>query len=459
MEERILRFISALRASGVRVSLAESADGLRAVRAAGVGDRNRFRVSLRAALVKERRGLAIFDQLFPVFFDHAAVPSLPDVAGDLSPQEAELLADALGQFSESLRRTIERLLRGESLSDEELERLGRAVGLQQVDDLRYREWIIERMRRALRLREVQEALAGLEEALLRLGMQGVKVRRIRSQIDASQRALEGQLSSYAGQRLAGNMAARPRSNDVQALMARPFDRLSQADMERLRHEVRRLAAALRSTVALRQKHARSGHLDAKATLRANLRYASVPMELRHRDRHLKPKLVVVCDVSASMRQISELMLSLLHALQDQVRKTHAFAFIDRLEYISPDLARGEAHQAVTRVLARMPAGYYNTDLGSSLADFDRRHLALLDSRTTFIVVGDGRNNFNEPRLDLFDKFVRRSRRALWLTPEPRPLWGTGDSDMHRYAERCGAVFVVTNLGELAAAVDRLLAGV
>ena len=152
MEERILRFIGALRASGVRVSLAESADGLRAVRAAGVGDRNRFRVSLRAALVKERRGLAIFDQLFPMFFDHAAVPSLPDVAGDLSPQEAELLADALGQFSESLRRTIERLLRGEPLSDDELERLGRAVGLQQVDDLRYREWMIERMRRATKRR-------------------------------------------------------------------------------------------------------------------------------------------------------------------------------------------------------------------------------------------------------------------------------------------------------------------
>jgi hypothetical protein len=458
MEERILRFIGALRASGVRISLAESADGLRAVHAVGVGERERFRLSLRAALIKERRGLAIFDQLFPVFFEHAAVPSLPDMGGDLSAQEAELLAEALRQFSESLRRTLERLLRGEPLSQEEMERLGRAVGLQQVDDLRYREWMIERMRRALRLREVQEALAELEETLLRLGLQGERVRQIRDQIDASQRALEGQIANYAGQQLAGNMSARPRQDDVLALMSRPFDRLSEADMERLRHEVRRLAAALRSQVALRQKHAHSGQLDAKATVRANLRYAGVPMELRHRDRHLKPKLVVVCDVSASMRHISELMLSLLHALQDQVRKTHAFAFIDRLEYISPDLARGEAHQAVARVLGRMPAGYYNTDLGSSLVDFDRRHLALLDSRTTFIVVGDGRNNFNEPRLDLFDKFVRRSRRALWLTPEPRPLWGTGDSDMHRYAERCGAVFVVTNLGELAAAVDRLLAG-
>ena len=458
MEERILRFISALRASGVRVSLAESADGLRAARAANVGHRDRFRLGLRAALIKERRGREVFDQLFPAFFDHAAIPSLPDTAADLAPDDAALLADGLRHFDDSLRTTLERLLHGEPLSKEELERLARAVGLAHVDDLRYREWIIERMRRALRLREIQEAIAELEQALARLGMDGEQVRPIRAQIEASRHAWEGQLLSFAGQRLAGNMTARPRVNDVRALMSRPFDRLSEADMERLRHEVRRLAAALRSHVSLRQKHARSGQLDAKAIVRANLRHAGVPMELRYRDRHLKPKLVVVCDVSASMRHISELMLSLLHALQDQVRKTHAFAFIDRLEYISPDLTRDEAHQAVARVLARMPAGYYNTDLGSSLADFDRHHLALLDGRTTFIIVGDGRNNFNEPRLDLLDKFVRRAQRALWLTPERRALWGTGDSDMHRYAERCEAVYVVTNLGELTMAVDRLLAG-
>jgi uncharacterized protein len=458
MEERILRFIAALRASGVRISLAESADGMRAARVAGIGLREPFRVALRAALIKERRGRAAFDQLFPVFFDHAAGPLLADAAGDLSPEDAARLTEALQSFDDSLRRALERLLRGAPLSPEELERLARTVGLAQVDDLRYRDWMIERMRRALRLREVQEAIAALEEALAWLGMAEGRVRQIRAQFEANQRAMENQLLGFVGQRLAGSMAARPRADDTQALLARPFDRLSEADMERLRHEVRRLAAALRSRVALRQKRARSGQLDAKATLRANLRHAGVPMTLHLRDRHLKPKLVVVCDVSASMRHISELMLSLLHALQDQVRKTHAFAFIDRLEYISPDLARDEVQHAVGRVLGRLPAGYYNTDLGSCLADFDRRHLALLDGRTTFIVVGDGRNNFNEPRLDLFDKFVRRSRRALWLTPEPRALWGTGDSDMHRYAERCGAVYVVTNLRELATAVDRLLAG-
>ena len=58
----------------------------------------------------------------------------------------------------------------------------------------------------------------------------------------------------------------------------------------------------------------------------------MPIEIKHRDRTLKPKLVVICDISTSMRSVSEMMLSLLYAIQDQISKTHAFAFIDHLEY-------------------------------------------------------------------------------------------------------------------------------
>ena len=111
----------------------------------------------------------------------------------------------------------------------------------------------------------------------------------------------------------------------------------------LRKEVRRLANRLRSRIALRQKRAKTGQLDAKATLRANLQARRRAHGDPHRDHRLKPKLVVICDISTSMRYCSELMLSLVYALQDLVTKTHAFAFIDHLEYISPDFA-GQAGQ-------------------------------------------------------------------------------------------------------------------
>jgi uncharacterized protein with von Willebrand factor type A (vWA) domain len=97
--------------------------------------------------------------------------------------------------------------------------------------------------------------------------------------------------------------------------------------------VKRLAAALRTRIALRQKRAKSGQLDPKSTIRSNLKYHGVPMEIKYRDRTRKPKIVVICDVSTSMRFCSELMLSFLFALQGQIRKTHAFAFIDHLESI------------------------------------------------------------------------------------------------------------------------------
>ncbi len=53
MEERILKFIAALRAAGVRISLAESADAFRAVDSLGIKDREAFRLSLQATLVKD----------------------------------------------------------------------------------------------------------------------------------------------------------------------------------------------------------------------------------------------------------------------------------------------------------------------------------------------------------------------------------------------------------------------
>jgi uncharacterized protein with von Willebrand factor type A (vWA) domain len=228
-------------------------------------------------------------------------------------------------------------------------------------------------------------------------------------------------------------------------------------MQKLRKEVQRLANRLRSRIALRQKRAKTGQLDAKGTIRANLKNGGVPMEIKHRDHRLKPKLVVICDISTSMRHCSELMLSLVYALQDLITKTHAFAFIDHLEYISPDFVGNQANEAIQQVLVRMPPGYYSTDLGYSLEGFARDYMDTLDSRTTFIMVGDGRNNYNNPRLEVFKDMARRVRRTIWINPEPPMLWGSGDSDMIKYAPLCDNVAVAATLGELAIAVDHLLA--
>lgn len=457
MESRILQLIAALRASDVRISLAESTEAFSAVDLMGVQDREAFRLSLRATLIKDARNLPIFDKLFPLFFGSGQPPMMGNnLSGELSPEEAQMLAQALRQFTDDLRQRLERLMSGQPLSPEELEQLALVTGLSSAGDLRYQKWMARRLEQAMQFPEVRQAMEELMELLAQMGMSRERLEQVRQLVQANMQAMQEQMERFAGERIAENLSRRPAHEDIDGLMNRPFRSLSDEEKNLLMREVKRLAAVLRTRIALRQRHAKSGQLDAKATIRANLKHQGVPMEIRHRDHVRKPRIVVLCDISTSMRFCSELMLSFLYALQGQVRKTYAFAFIDHLEYISADFTNTDGNQAIAQVLMRMPSGYYNTDLGWSLKTYTDDYFDTLSGQTTLIVVGDGRNNYNDPRLDLFGQMSRRAARTIWLNPEPPIMWASGDSDMLHYAPLCDLVFKVSNLAELTAAIDQLL---
>ncbi|MBC7878646.1 MAG: VWA domain-containing protein [Anaerolineales bacterium] len=454
----MLQLIAALRASGVRVSLAESAEAFSAVDIMGIQDREEFRLSLRATLIKDLKDISTFDKLFSLFFGSGQPPMMGgNPSDDMTPEEAQMWADAMSQFAENLRQRMERLMNGEPLSRSELEALGQMVGLNQADNLQYQNWMAQRMMRAMAFPEVQKAMKELMEQLAQMGMSRERIQQIREMIQQNMQGMREQMDQFAGERIAENLSERPRSDNVDSLMNRPFEALSDGDKQLLQREVKKLAAALRTRIALRQKRAKNGQMDPKATIRANLKYHGVPMEIKHKDKVRKPKIVVICDVSTSMRFCSELMLSFLFALQGQVRKTHAFAFIDHLESISEDFSGTNADDAIQSVLWRMPSGHYNTDLGWSLNDFQNEYMDTLNSGTILLIVGDGRNNYNDPRLDIFSTMSRRSTRTIWLNPEPPTMWH-GDSDMQKYAPLCNNVLKVSNLRELANAVDELMTG-
>jgi hypothetical protein len=169
-----------------------------------------------------------------------------------------------------------------------------------------------------------------------------------------------------------------------------------------------------------------------------------------------PKLVVICDISTSMRYCSELMLSLVYALQDLVTKTHAFAFIDHLEFISPDFAARKPDAAIAAVLQRMPPATTAPTWAMRCSNSPARvpghrrpaHDLHLGRRWPQQLQRPGaRRSFGNWRV--------ASRRMIWINPEPPMLWGSGDSDMLQYAPLCNNVVMAATLGELTDAVDEL----
>jgi hypothetical protein len=177
----------------------------------------------------------------------------------------------------------------------------------------------------LRFREVQEALKEMIQMLQEMGMDAQRLQEFQQMMQATSRPCASRSSSTSPSASREHEQRRP-SRRADSLYNQPFEQLTEDDMQILRHEVRRLAAALRTRLALRLKRARTGQLDVKGTLRANLKNGSVPIELKHRDRIQKPKIVVLCDLSTSMRHISELMLSFLYSNSRPVSKTRAIAF-------------------------------------------------------------------------------------------------------------------------------------
>jgi len=462
VEEQITKFIAALRASGVRVSIAESQDAWRAIEQLGVSQRDTFRLSLRSTLVKDYDAIPTFEKLFPQYFGSFAPPML-DPQAEMTPEEQEMLRQMMQQMMEELaqdlQRLLEWLLNGDGPTPDELDEMAEQAGLDQLDAMSpyQQQRAARRMQNLLNWPQLQELLNRLWEKLAEQGMDPETIEQLKQQVAENQARLRQQLGEYAGQRIEENRVEQAQqSKPVQDLMDRSFGSLSPAEMDILREQVRRLAARLRTRAALRQKRGKQGKLDPKSTIRANQRYGGVPFEVRYKQRRLKPKLVVILDVSTSMRPVAEFFLRMLYEMQDVIQKTRSFAFIDHLEDVTPDLATSQIDEAVQTVLYKLPSGYYNTDLGHSLRQFEDHHLDTVDSRTTVIILGDGRNNYNAPGLDVFDRIGRRARRLIWMTPEYEAQWGTGDSDMLSYAPLCSDVYQVRNLAQLADAIDHLL---
>lgn len=457
MEDRTVSFVRGLRAAGVRTSTAEALDALRALRTAGVTDRERVRLALRAALVKRHDDFEAYDALFPLYF--GGDPPLERALDALDPDDEAAVRAALEALGDRLRQLLEQLLSGHGPSRAQLEAMARRAAETGAGPSQTR-YLTQRMLRALGFGDLEGLLADLAAELAMRGLPDDAIDDLLGVARRNHDRVADELARQIGLAIHRRRAESP-PGDAGGVDDRLLDRalqsLSAPEAAQLRLEVRRLVARLRSRAALRQRRGRTGRLDARRTVRANQRYGGAPVELRWRRRRLKPSLVLICDVSTSMRPVAEFMLRLIYELSDQVARARSFAFNADLEEISVAMGRQRAGDAVAEVLYAIPPGYYATDLGRSLRTFQQRHLAALDRRTTLIVLGDGRNNHNDPRTDLLAELKRRSRRLIWLNPEAPGQWGTSDSDMLAYAPICDAVYPVRNLRQLSTAVDRLLA--
>lgn len=218
-------------------------------------------------------------------------------------------------------------------------------------------------------------------------------------------------------------AVRPRraASREEALGSADFRALAQRehalDIEAL---MRRFARQLRHIRLRRQARMRHGRrLDLPATIRRSVASGGTPFHLAWRDRRrVRPRLVLLIDVSRSMVLYSFFYLRLARALSAELADVHTFIFHTRVTAVSQALQDPDPWRAQERLhlIAQGWAG--GTRIGDSLAQFNREHAArLVHSRTAVIVLSDGYDTGAPERLaEALAQLRRRARRIVWLNP-------------------------------------------
>ena len=134
--------------------------------------------------------------------------------------------------------------------------------------------------------------------------------------------------------------------------------------------------------------------------------------------------MVLCDVSDSVRNVSRFMLQFVYSLQDLYSKVRSFIFVadDRRDHAALRGARHQRRRIERRCTGNVINVYAHSDFGRAFKSFHRDYLAAVNKRTTVIVLGDARNNYNLPHEWVLKDVQQRAKQVIWLNPgEPHDL--------------------------------------
>jgi uncharacterized protein with von Willebrand factor type A (vWA) domain len=439
-------FVRAVREAGIPVGISQAVDAAEILTVVDLLDREQLRHGLAAVLLQRAAQRPTYDVLFdlwwplsdrPVFSDEQADGE--DEDGDAGESTLDLPGSDDADLSELMRaRLLELLMDGD---EEALRRFARMA----VDRLGRgqpspsgQSFFSYRVLRALSPDTlVSQLLAGLLTGGDRGGLaEQVARQTVKERLAALRNAIEAEVrrrtAAEKGRDKVAKNAVRPLADQVDFLRAQA------ADLAELRRAVAPLARRLAVRLSARRRLGREGRLDFRKTVRASLGTGGVPVITHHRPRKVhKPELVVLCDVSGSVAGFSHFTLMLTQALREHFTGVRAFAFVDTTDEVTRFFRPGaDVVDAVARIGREADVVGFDghSDYGTAFEVFADRWASAVGPKTSLLVLGDGRTNYRPPGLPVLADLVRRSRSAHWLNPEPRRLWGSGDSAADRYGD-------------------------
>jgi uncharacterized protein with von Willebrand factor type A (vWA) domain len=455
--EPLRRFLQVARSAGLRVSAAEGIDAAQAVDLVGFSDRAVLKDTLGLILAKTPDEKGLFDEAFDLYFKRDTLAGAGDCDGDeesggraahqpSARGGGEGMGSGGGQ-GQSLGQLLENDDRAALATF--IEQSARESGIENIRFFTQRNLYTRRILDRMGLRQVErdmEALRqdGAPQALVRAQTLENRLEVLR---DSVRDLVERNLIMFA--------KGETEKFREELLKSARLSNVERRDLDRMRILVRQMAKKLAARYAKTRRRRLRGQLDTRRTLRRNMGWGGIPFITVWKQKRIeKPRLMVLCDVSGSVSAMSQFLLMFLYALNEALSDIRSFAFAGSLIEVSEILEKQPVEEAISKIMELI--GYGSSNYGNSFADFEDGWMRHVTNKTTVIILGDARGNRTDPRTDIIGRLSQHAKRIIWLNPEYRSAWGTGDSDMYRYAPFCNVVTVCNTLRHLERAITDIL---
>jgi uncharacterized protein with von Willebrand factor type A (vWA) domain len=445
--EPLRQFLQAARSAGMRVSAAEGIDAARAVQIVGYADRTMLKDTLSLVLAKTPDEKHLFDECFELYFKRDSLAQ-----DDAVPDELPNPTMQAGFGGEGIGGAGGRSLSQMLLDDDRaalaaaMEEAARESGIQNIRFFTQKNLYARRVLDRMGLRQVERDL----DTLRKEGDAAIADRlenRVEALRDQARDLVERNLLLFA--------RGETEKFREELLKSARLSNLERRDLERMRVLVRAMAKRLAARYAKTRRRRLRGQLDVRRTLRRNMGWGGVPFVTVWKQKRIeKPRVMVLCDVSGSVAAMAQFLLMFLYALNEALKDIRSFAFAGSLIEVSDILEAEPIETAIAKIMHII--GFGSSNYGNSLADFEAGWMPLVSGKTTVIILGDARGNRTDPRTNIMQRLSQRAKRVIWLNPEYRSAWGTGDSDMFRYAPYCNLVTVCNTLRHLERIIADLL---
>jgi len=439
-------FIHILRSSDLRVSTSESIDAMNVVSEIGFDDKSLLRDSLSFSLAKTLREKEIFNECFDSFFEENYMNLKSDELTEEN-HERDIEFDDLNN-SENMQKSLEELYKNSDKTSlmTAMALAARDANLQDIK-------LFTQVGMFTRKIFDEMGLETLNNDIFQASRQGDTKRE--SELKNIRESLRLEIRDYVENQVKLRTTNAGKQLREDALSQMRLTQADKSDYQIMSGIIKKMARRLISVHSRRKRKSQRGMLDIRSTIRANQEYDGILFETIWKKTKVdRPKIVALCDVSGSVANVSRFFLMFLHSLTEILPNVRTFAFSNKAGEVTDLFENKDIEVAAAETLLLNGGG--STDYGQAFVDLEGLLENNIDRKTTVIILGDARSNYGDPRCDVLKTIQEKSKRILFLNPEPKSVWGTGDSEMLRFVPYCSKSKVCSSLFDLERVVDDML---